>query len=84
MHVSPRTLNQAANDAVPILFVSMVASAATMGFYAFAVVFSVALLRVDFEIVGIVKTAMVMEATILAVGLVSLTCTVRRARRIGV
>jgi hypothetical protein len=84
MHVSPRTLNQAANDAVPILFISAAASAAAVGLYAFAVLFTVALLQVQFEILALVKIALVLGTTVLAVGLISLVCTIRRALRTGV
>lgn len=83
MHVSPRTLNQAANDVVPIVFISAVALAATMGLYAFAIVFSVVLLQMNFEILGVVKTALALGGTVLAVGLVSLASAVRRALQIG-
>lgn len=83
MHVSPRTLNQAANDAVPILFISAVASAASVGLYAFAVLFAVALLQVQFEILALVKTTLVLGTTVLAVGLIYLIRTIRRALRTG-
>lgn len=83
MHVSPTTLNRAANDAIPILFISAVASAATVGLYASAVVLSVILLQADFEIFGVVKTALILGTAVLAVGLVSLAFTVRRALQIG-
>ena len=83
MHVSPRALNQAANDAVPILFISAAALAAAMLLYAFTVVLSVACLGVHFEIFDILKTAFALGATVLAVGLGCLACAVRRALQIG-
>lgn len=83
MHLSPGTLKQVVNDAVPILFKSGISLVATMGLYAFTIVFSSTCLGVNLELLAVVKTASALAATVLALALDPLACTVRRALRTG-